>query len=94
MVLPAPWPSIIYREKTMKWLDKIPLVPLLIIAVAMGLAPFHPEPHLLQKLKMLADGSLVKPIDIFDLAIHGLPALLLILKLLRMALGGPAKASD
>ena len=70
----------------MKWLDKIPLAPLLVIALALGLAPFQPEPHLWQKLKMLADGSLVKPIDIFDLAMHGLPALLLLMKLARMAL--------
>lgn len=78
----------------MKWLDKIPLVPLLVIAIALGLAPLSPEPHLLQKLKMLADGSLSKPIDIFDLAIHGLPALLLIAKLVRMALLRPAKADS
>jgi hypothetical protein len=70
----------------MKWLDKIPLAPLLVIALALGLAPFQPEPHLWQKLKMLVDGSLVKPIDIFDLAMHGLPALLLLMKLARMAL--------
>jgi len=72
----------------MKWLDKIPLVPLLLIAIVMGLAPFKPEPHLLQKLAMLADGSLTRPIDIFDLFIHGAPALLLLFKLLRMALAG------
>ena len=70
----------------MKWLDKVPLGPLLVIALALGLAPFQPEPHLWQKLKMLADGSLVKPIDIFDLAMHGLPALLLLMKLARMTL--------
>lgn len=75
----------------MKFLDKIPLVPLLLIAIAMGLAPFQPEPHLVQKLNMLAAGTLSKPIDIFDLAVHGLPALLLLAKLLRMALGGSAK---
>ena len=75
----------------MKFLDKIPLVPLLIIAILMGLAPFKPEPHLLQKLSMLADGSLGKPIDIFDLAIHGLPVLLLAAKLLRMTMKGSEK---
>ena len=76
----------------MKWLDKIPLVPLLLIAIVMGLAPFQPEPHLWQKLKMLADGSLARPIDIFDLAIHGLPVLLLLAKLSRMAVARPPKA--
>lgn len=68
----------------MKWLDKIPLTTLLIVAVLLGLAPFSPEPHLWQKLKMLAAGELVKPIDIFDLFLHGTPAVLVVLKLLRL----------
>lgn len=71
----------------MKWLDKIPLTTLLIVALLLGLAPFTPEPHLWQKLKMLAAGELVKPIDIFDLFLHGTPAVLLVLKLLRMRTG-------
>lgn len=68
----------------MKWLDKIPLTTLIIITLLLGLAPFTPEPHLWQKLKMLAAGELVKPIDIFDLFLHGTPAVLLVIKLLRM----------
>jgi len=68
----------------MKWLDKIPLTTLVVIALLLGLAPFAPEPHLWQKLKMLAAGELSKPIDIFDLFLHGAPAVLLVLKLLRM----------
>ena len=68
----------------MKWLDKIPLTTLIIITLLLGLAPFTPEPHLWQKLKMLAAGELIKPIDIFDLFLHGAPAVLLVLKLLRM----------
>lgn len=71
----------------MKWLDKIPLVTLLIIALLLGLAPFAPEPHLWEKLKMLAAGELVKPIDIFDLFLHGTPVVLLVLKLIRMRTG-------
>ncbi len=68
----------------MKWLDKIPLPTLLIVALLLGLAPFTPEPHLWEKLKMLSVGELVKPIDIFDLFLHGTPVVLLILKLIRM----------
>jgi hypothetical protein len=71
----------------MKWLDKIPLTTLLIIALLLGLAPFTPEPHLWEKLKMLAAGELVKPIDIFDLFLHGTPVVLLVLKLIRMRTG-------
>jgi len=67
----------------MKWLDKIPLTTLLIIALLLGLAPFTPEPHLWEKLKMLAAGELVKPLDIFDLFLHGAPVVLLLLKLTR-----------
>jgi hypothetical protein len=66
----------------MKWLDKIPLSLLLPLAVVMALAPFVPEPHLWEKLKMLFAGTLAKPIDIFDLFLHGTPLLLLALKLL------------
>jgi hypothetical protein len=66
----------------MKWLDSIPLSVLLPLAVLMALAPFVPEPHLWEKLKMLAAGTLVKPIDIFDLFLHGAPLVLLALKLL------------
>jgi hypothetical protein len=52
-------------------------------AVLLALAPFVPEPHLWQKLKMLAAGTLHKPIDIFDLFLHGAPLILLVIKLLR-----------
>ena len=65
------------------WLDRIPLQMIALPAVLLGLAPFFPEPHLWQKLKMLADGTLNKPLDIFDLFLHGTPAVLLIIKLLR-----------
>jgi len=64
----------------MKWLDKIPFSTLIIISLTLGLAPFMPEPHVVEKLKMLVDGSLAKPIDIFDLLMHGASWVLLILK--------------
>jgi len=67
----------------MKWLDRIPYSMLLPLAVFLALAPFVPEPHLWEKLKMLAAGTLVKPVDIFDLLIHGTPLVLLLLKLSR-----------
>ncbi len=65
----------------MSWLNKIPLLPLIIVAIALGLAPINPEPHLWQKLKMLVVGELGKPIDIFDLFLHGTPLLVLLLRL-------------
>ena len=68
-------------ERVMRWLDKIPLLVLLPVAVFLALAPFSPEPHLWQKLKMLMDGALVKPVDIFDLFLHGTPLVLLVMKI-------------
>ena len=65
------------------WLDRIPLPMLLLAALLLGLAPFVPEPHLWQKLKMLVNGTLTKPIDIFDLLLHGTPVVLLVIKLIR-----------
>lgn len=65
------------------WLDRIPLQMIALPAILLGLAPFVPEPHLWEKLKMLADGSLSRPIDIFDLCLHGVPVVLLVIKLLR-----------
>ena len=66
-------------------LDKIPLGILAAIALLMTFAPFVPEPHLWQKLKMLLDGTLIKPIDIFDLFWHAWPITLLVIKLAFMA---------
>jgi len=70
----------------MSWLDKIPLSAIAVVALLLGLAPFVPEPHLWEKLKMLAAGTLSRPIDIFDLLLHGAPVVVLILKLARMTL--------
>jgi len=69
----------------MAWLDRIPLWILVAIALTLGLAPFVPEPHVWEKLKMLAAGTLTRPIDIFDLLYHGAPWVLLALKLVRMS---------
>ena len=63
----------------MKWLDRIPFFPIIAGALLLGLAPFTPQPHLLEKLDMLFAGTLQRPVDIFDLCLHGaLPALLLL----------------
>jgi len=69
----------------MVWLDRIPWWMAIAAALTLGLAPFVPEPHMWEKLKMLVQGTLVRPIDIFDLLMHGAPWLIVFLKLLRMA---------
>ncbi|BAZ92665.1 hypothetical protein TspCOW1_24800 [Thiohalobacter sp. COW1] len=62
----------------MQWLQRLPWAVLIIGTLTLGLAPFVPEPHLVEKLRMLFQGQLSRPIDIFDLVMHGaFPALLL-----------------
>ncbi len=62
--------------------NRIPLSILIVLCLTLGLAPFTPEPHLWEKLKMLVAGELTELLDIFDLLLHGTPWLLLIIKLL------------
>lgn len=68
----------------MKWIDKIPLGLLSITTIFMLGAPFLPEPHLLEKIRMLFSGELSKPIDIFDLFWHLTPLTLLLIRLYRL----------
>ena len=60
---------------------RIPFSLLIVLCLSLGLAPFTPEPHLLEKLRILAAGELTRLIDVFDLLLHGTPWLLLIIKL-------------
>ncbi len=64
-------------------LDQLPWNLVIIGCLTLGLAPFFPEPHIWEKLKMLFAGTLSRPIDIFDLLMHAAPFVLLLLKLLR-----------
>lgn len=67
----------------MKYVDRIPLLPLTLVAIFLGLAPLNPEPHLSEKLRMLYAGHLVRPLDIFDLFLHASPLVLLAVRLFR-----------
>ncbi|MDP3521076.1 MAG: hypothetical protein Q8S02_10690 [Hydrogenophaga sp.] len=64
----------------MAWLDHITWKWLLLLAVWMVVAPITPEPHLVEKVRMLSQGTLTKPIDIFDLFFHLAPLALVALK--------------
>ena len=68
----------------MIWLDRIPLLWLVLLAGWLAVAPVVPEPHLIEKLRMLGQGTLVRPLDMFDLVLHTTPLLLLALRLWRM----------
>lgn len=71
----------------MEFLDRIPWSLAIIAALTLGLAPFVPEPHIWEKLKMLARGTLTRPIDIFDFFFHAVPWVLLVMKAIRQGLG-------
>lgn len=66
----------------MPMLDSVSWPLLILFAVLMAIAPWPmgPEPHLIEKLRMLAQGTLRKPIDIFDLLLHGAPIAFIIAK--------------
>jgi hypothetical protein len=74
-------------RRLLHWLDELPLIYLLLPALFLGVAPWpaQPEPHLTEKLRMLAAGTLTRPIDIFDLLMHATPLLLLLIKVGRDA---------
>ena len=64
-------------------IDAIPMSLLAIVAIFLLLAPFQPMPHALEKLIMLKNGTLKRPIDIFDLVLHTAPTILLFIKIAR-----------
>jgi len=65
----------------MEFISKLPWGMLILVCLTLGLAPFAP-PHIWEKLQMLAKGQLVRPIDWFDLVLHGTPWVLLIMKVI------------
>ncbi len=75
-----------------RWLDLLPLPVLAVVAVWLGIAPLHPQPHLIEKWTMLLNGTLSRPIDVFDLLLHTVPLVLLAAKLWRT--WGPRSATE
>ena len=59
---------------------KLPSYSFLIpVSLLLGMAPFVPEPHLVEKIRWLFTGHPFRPIDVFDLFLHGtFPALLVL----------------
>lgn len=64
----------------MRFIREFPFPILIAITVLMLGAPFVPEPHLVEKARMAMNGTLTRPIDIFDVVWHLLPAVLLVWK--------------
>lgn len=67
----------------LNFLDKVSYPVLIIFTIMMLLAPIRTMPHIVEKLLMLKNGVLNKPVDIFDLFFHLFPLILLILKLFK-----------
>ncbi len=67
-------------NKIKEILINIPYSTLILAAILMGLAPFFPIPHSVEKTQMLLKGELTQLLDIFDLFFHLFPILLLGLK--------------
>lgn len=66
---------------------KLPFITPLIIALTLGLAPFTPEPHLLGKIRWIAGGGIgMGGMDYFDLLLHGVPWLWLLIRLFQWGL--------
>lgn len=67
----------------LKFLDKIPYSVLIVVTIMMLAAPLRPMPHVFEKIIMLSNGTLTRPIDIFDLLFHIFPLMLLVLKFVK-----------
>lgn len=63
-----------------RWLISLPYSLLLVMAAFMALAPFQPEPHLVQKFNWWVSGTAFKAIDVFDVVWHLLPFILIAIK--------------
>jgi hypothetical protein len=63
-----------------QFLDKMPWGIIIIFCLTLGLAPYKP-PHIVEKITMLFQGRLTRPLDWFDLVLHSVPWVLLLLKL-------------
>ena len=66
---------------------------ILLLCFTLGLAPFTPEPHIVEKLRLLINGAEgMRAIDVFDLLMHGAPFILLFIWLFRSVLNRNRKA--
>ncbi|HEX7708945.1 MAG TPA: hypothetical protein VF701_20985 [Thermoanaerobaculia bacterium] len=66
----------------LNWLDRIPYVLLIVVALWLALVPFG-QSHLVEKWRMLLSGTLQRPLDWFDLVMHTAPLLLLVVRIIR-----------
>lgn len=65
----------------MPFIENMSWTLIILACLTLGLAPFNP-PHIWEKLQLLFQGKLVRPIDWLDLLLHATPWVLLILKII------------
>lgn len=55
-------------------MKQVPVVPVAVLSLTLGLAPFVPEPHIVGKLRWVLGGAEgMEFVDWFDLVLHGAP---------------------
>ncbi len=81
-------------KRFISWLHCPSMGMLIIAALLLGSLPVTPEPHLFEKVRMLLDGALVKPVDIFDLFWHSWPILWIVLRLLTSGAACQCRIAD
>lgn len=69
-------------RQILTYIDQLPWAVVLLVCLTLGLAPFSP-PHLWEKAQWLMSGKPLKAIDWFDVAYHGAPWLVALVKLIR-----------
>ena len=74
----------------MRFIDHLSWGYIALFCLTLGLAPFVPMPHVVEKLGMLLQGTLQRPIDVFDLFLHGSPWLVAAIKGVRVLTGRAA----
>jgi hypothetical protein len=64
------------------YIKQVPWVVVILLCTTLGLAPYTPQPHVIEKLILLTNGQLSNPVDIFDFLMHLSPFILLTLKII------------
>jgi len=67
----------------LKFINKLSYSTLILATIFMLLTPITPMPHVVEKILMIKNGTLYKPLDIFDLIFHLSPLILLIIKIIK-----------
>ena len=62
--------NVIFSEMRAR-LDRLTMP--VVASLTLGLAPFFPMPHIMEKMTWLASGHAFRTIDIFDVIMHGSP---------------------